>query len=104
MVGRDLAFLEDLGRRLHTTDIETWVPEPVAREWAQHLADDWEKIQTATAEERVGQAYGTRCPYFRRRHSAISRPGSILPDPVGSSSAESAVSRWRAWYERSTSA
>ena len=48
----DLVFLEDLGRRLHTIDIETWVPEPVAWEWAQHLADDWEKIQTATAEER----------------------------------------------------
>jgi hypothetical protein len=36
----DLAFLEDLARRLHTIGIETWVPEPVAWEWAQHLADD----------------------------------------------------------------
>jgi hypothetical protein len=36
----DLAFLEDLARRLHTIGIETWVPEPVAWEWAQHLAEE----------------------------------------------------------------
>jgi hypothetical protein len=48
----DLAFLEDLARRLYTIDIETWVPEPVAWEWAQHLAEDWQKVQTAMAEER----------------------------------------------------
>jgi hypothetical protein len=48
----DLAFMEDLARRLYTIDIETWVPEPVAWEWAQHLADDWQKVQTAMAEER----------------------------------------------------
>jgi hypothetical protein len=48
----DLAFLEDLARRLHIIDIETWVPEPVAWEWAQHLAEDWQKVQTAMAEER----------------------------------------------------
>ena len=48
----DLAFLEDLAQRLHTIDIETWVPEPVAWEWAQHLAEDWQKVQTAMAEER----------------------------------------------------
>lgn len=48
----DLAFLEDLAQRLHTIGIETWVPDPVAWEWAQHLADDWQKMQTAMAEER----------------------------------------------------
>jgi hypothetical protein len=48
----DLAFLEDLAQRLHGIEIETWVPEPVAWEWAQHLAEDWEKVQTAMAEER----------------------------------------------------
>ena len=48
----DLAFLEDLARRLYIIDIETWIPEPVAWEWAQHLAEDWQKVQTAMAEER----------------------------------------------------
>jgi hypothetical protein len=48
----DLAFLEDLAQRLHTIDIDTWVPEPVAWEWAQHLAEDWQKVQTAMTEER----------------------------------------------------
>src|SRR5258707_59748 len=48
----DLAFLEDLAQRLYTIDIETWIPEPVAWEWAQHLAEDWRNVQTATAEER----------------------------------------------------
>ena len=31
--------------------------------------------------------------YFRRRHSAISSPGRVLPAPVGSSNATSGV--WR---------
>ena len=48
----DLAFLEDLAQRLHTIDIETRVPEPVAWEWAQHLAEDWQNVETAMAEER----------------------------------------------------
>jgi hypothetical protein len=34
----DLAFLEDLARRLHTIDIETRVPEPVACERAHNAA------------------------------------------------------------------
>ena len=67
----DLAFLEDLAQRLHTIDIETWVPEPVAWEWAQHLADDWEKIQTATAEERKqlrrARLAGHTSPYADKR-------------------------------------
>jgi len=48
----DLAFLEDLAQRLHGIKIETWVPEPVAWEWAQHLAEDWHNVQTAMADER----------------------------------------------------
>jgi hypothetical protein len=61
----DLAFLGDLAQRLHGIAIETWVPEPVAWEWAQHLAEDWEKVQTAMAEER-------------RR---LRRAGLIVPGP-----------------------
>ena len=34
----DLVFLGDLAKRLHTIDIETWVPEPVAWELG-HLAE-----------------------------------------------------------------
>lgn len=48
----DLSFLEDLAGRLNAIKIQTWVPEPVAWEWAQHLAEDWKKVQTALAEER----------------------------------------------------
>jgi hypothetical protein len=67
----DLAFLEDLAKRLHTIDIETWVPEPVAWEWAQHLSEDWHKVQTATADERkrlrrAGLA-GHNSPYRHER-------------------------------------
>lgn len=67
----DLAFLEDLARRLQTIGIETWVPEPVAWEWAQHLAEDWEKIQTATASERRqlrrARLAGHESPYGDKR-------------------------------------
>ena len=67
----DLAFLEDLARRLYTIGIETWVPEPVAWEWAQHLADDWEKVQTATAAERKqlrrARLTGHASPYADKR-------------------------------------
>jgi hypothetical protein len=48
----DLAFLQDPAQRLDTIGIQTWVPEPVAWEWAQHLAEDWQKVHTAMAEER----------------------------------------------------
>jgi len=48
----DVPFLEDVARRLHSIGIETWVPEPVAWEWAQHLAEDWQTVQSAMADER----------------------------------------------------
>jgi hypothetical protein len=66
----------------------------VAWEWAQHLADDWEKIQTATAEERKqlrrpGLA-GHASPYADKRavigpkrqpSSQRSQPGA-QPEPL----------------------
>lgn len=48
----DISFLEDVARRLHSIGIETWIPEPVAWEWAQHLAEDWQTVQSAMADER----------------------------------------------------
>lgn len=48
----DVTFLEDVARRLHSIGIETWIPEPVAWEWAQHMAEDWQTVQSAMADER----------------------------------------------------
>lgn len=30
--------------------VETWVPEPVAWEWAQHLAEDWDAVRMRLGE------------------------------------------------------
>ncbi|WP_204040454.1 hypothetical protein, partial [Acrocarpospora phusangensis] len=46
--------------------IETWVPEPVAWEWAQHLADDWNTVMTASSAER----------------RALSRARIPMPEPL----------------------
>ena len=48
----DLTSLEFLAQRLHGIGIETWVPEPVAWEWGQHLAEDWQSVTTAGAGAR----------------------------------------------------
>ncbi|MEW2069115.1 hypothetical protein [Streptomyces sp. NPDC007346] len=40
---------DQLGRwakRLAGMEIETWVPEPVAWEWAEHLVRDWEFVNS----------------------------------------------------------
>lgn len=47
--------LDQLGRwaqRLAGMAIETWVPEPVAWEWAEHLARDWQVLKGAARSER----------------------------------------------------
>ncbi|MFI2315196.1 hypothetical protein [Streptomyces sp. CB00072] len=33
-------------------EIETWVPEPVAWEWAEHLVRDWEFVNSGTRNQR----------------------------------------------------
>ncbi|GGS24859.1 hypothetical protein GCM10010284_67260 [Streptomyces rubiginosohelvolus] len=46
---------DQLGRwakRLAGMEIETWVPEPVAWEWAEHLARDWEFVNSQTRNQR----------------------------------------------------
>ncbi|WP_214107776.1 hypothetical protein [Acrocarpospora catenulata] len=40
----DLGDLERTALRLRGIGIETWVPEPVVWEWAEHLAEDWHLI------------------------------------------------------------
>lgn len=40
-VGPDLARLAALAKDLAKIRIQTWVPEPVAWEWAEHLASQW---------------------------------------------------------------
>lgn len=47
----DLGYLEFLARRLAEVGIETWVPEPVAWEWAQHIADDWDAMRVRLGDE-----------------------------------------------------
>lgn len=47
--------LDQLGRwaqRLAGMEVETWVPEPVAWEWAEHLVRDWQFLKTAASNER----------------------------------------------------
>ncbi|MFE9912509.1 hypothetical protein [Streptomyces clavifer] len=46
---------DQLGRwagRLAGMEIETWVPEPVAWEWAEHLVRDWEFVNSQTRNQR----------------------------------------------------
>ncbi|WP_208635046.1 hypothetical protein [Streptomyces albovinaceus] len=46
---------DQLGRwakRLAGMEIETWVPEPVAWKWAEHLARDWEFVNSQTRNQR----------------------------------------------------
>jgi len=44
--GPDLARLTRLAADLAKINIRTWVPEPVAWEWAEHLAAEWSTIRT----------------------------------------------------------
>ncbi len=48
----DLDHLGRLAERLAGIGVETWVPEPVLWEWAEHLASDWEVLKNAAANER----------------------------------------------------
>jgi hypothetical protein len=47
----DLEQLRYLARRLVEIDIEAWVPEPVAWEWAQHIGEDWDAIRVRLGDE-----------------------------------------------------
>jgi len=51
--GRGRPDVDQLGyhaQRLAEIGIETWVPEPVAWEWAEHLAQDWNTLRVGLAE------------------------------------------------------
>jgi hypothetical protein len=48
----NLASLTALAQRLHSVNIQTWVPEPVAWEWAQHLSEDWVAVKNAATHEQ----------------------------------------------------
>ncbi|MGO1025729.1 hypothetical protein ACTOXX_34715 [Streptomyces rubiginosohelvolus] len=48
----DLDHLGRLASRLAGIHVETWVPEPVAWEWAEHLASDWQVVKNAASAER----------------------------------------------------
>lgn len=48
----DLDNVESMALRLHGVGLETWIPEPVAWEWAEHLALDWNSVTFAMAAER----------------------------------------------------
>ncbi|UKL04204.1 hypothetical protein [Streptomyces sp. NBU3104] len=48
----DFDHLGRLAERLAGISVETWVPEPVAWEWAEHLASDWQVMKNAASSER----------------------------------------------------
>ncbi|HEX6343084.1 hypothetical protein [Umezawaea sp.] len=48
----NLDDLEHMARRLHGIGKQTWVPEPVAWEWAEHLGTDWRTLMTAQSDLR----------------------------------------------------
>jgi hypothetical protein len=52
MARPDLEQLERLALRLAGIGIQTWVPEPVAWEWAEHVSRDWETAKNAARQER----------------------------------------------------
>ncbi|WP_285629367.1 hypothetical protein [Actinoallomurus iriomotensis] len=49
-VGPDLSSLAELAKELSTIGIQVWVPEPVAWEWADHLANQWAVARAAVRE------------------------------------------------------
>ncbi|MER5966881.1 hypothetical protein [Streptomyces sp. NPDC002057] len=48
----DFDQLERLAQRLAGIGVETWVPETVAWEWAEHLVIDWQVLKNAASTER----------------------------------------------------
>ncbi|GAA3909182.1 hypothetical protein GCM10023084_71780 [Streptomyces lacrimifluminis] len=50
----DFEHLTRLAGRLAVIGIETWVPEPVSWEWAEHVARDWQTVKNAARQEREG--------------------------------------------------
>jgi hypothetical protein len=54
----DLDHLALLADRLAVLNIGVWVPEPVAWEWAEHLAVDWDaaRVNVAAAGKRLKKA------------------------------------------------
>ena len=76
-VGPDLVGLADLARDLAAIGIRTWVPEPVAWEWAEHLAQQWTTLYEATRGpirhlRKAGLAFGlTFDPHYADRDALI---------------------------------
>ncbi|MER5638204.1 hypothetical protein ABT095_14745 [Kitasatospora sp. NPDC002227] len=48
----NLDHLRRLAARLAGIGLETWLPQPVAWEWAEHLALDWRVLKNAASDER----------------------------------------------------
>ncbi|MFE3113877.1 hypothetical protein [Kitasatospora indigofera] len=69
----NLDHLRRLAARLAGIGIETWLPEPVAWEWAEHLALDWQVLKNAASDERQRlQAAGIDIPMpFDDRNQVI---------------------------------
>lgn len=52
----NIGYLRAIAQRLSEVNIETWVPELVAWEWAQHLSEDWRTLTTSSSTERSNLA------------------------------------------------
>ncbi|MFG2918105.1 hypothetical protein ACGF0D_35125 [Kitasatospora sp. NPDC048298] len=48
----NLDHLARVAARLAGIGIDTWLPQPVAWEWAEHLALDWEVLKNAASDQR----------------------------------------------------
>lgn len=80
----DVASLAELARDLRQLDIATWVPEPVAWEWAEHVARAWttgeaaaRRAQTALRRAGLGMVFD---PVYADRTAVIERCLASLSD------------------------
>ncbi len=72
----DFEHLKRLAGRLATIGIETWVPEPVSWEWAEHVTRDWQAVKNAARQEREGMKRAglqvdTPAAYYSSRDAVI---------------------------------
>lgn len=72
----DFEHLKRLAGRLAAIGIETWVPEPVSWEWAEHVARDWQAVKNAARQEREGMKRAglqvdTPAAYYSSRDTVI---------------------------------
>ncbi|SFR29085.1 hypothetical protein SAMN04488564_1179 [Lentzea waywayandensis] len=84
-VGPDLPRLASLAADLAKIDVQVWVPEPVAWEWAEHLAAQWVAARNVVNDQlshlsRAGLPASSINPSYLSREDLISKFLSVLTD------------------------